>query len=91
MRLRLKPWIIAAVIWIILSLIIIVEYLKGGETRYLNPLWFLLSLLWAEFGVAALFNSLMKRKRHKIIPLLLVTFVPPLILFIIIHLIVGLF
>ena len=87
MGLRLKPWFIAASIWGFVSLIILVEYLKGGDTRYLNQLWFLMSLLWAEFGVAALFISLMKGNRHQVFPLILVTVLPPFILFIIIHLI----
>jgi hypothetical protein len=85
----LKPWLIAAVVWGFLSMIIIVEYLKGGETKYVNQLWFLMSLLWAQFGVAALFNCLMKRHKHQFFPLSLVTVLPPFILYIIVHLMVG--
>lgn len=89
MRLRLRPWLIAATIWGILSLIILIEYLEAGESRYLNPLWFLLSILWAEFGFAALFNCLMKRNLNQIWPLILITALPPFMLFVIIRLMVG--
>jgi hypothetical protein len=85
---QLKPWLIAAGVWASASLIIIVEYLKGGDTKHLWQLWFLLSLLWSEFGFAAIFNSLMKRKRDQLLPLLLVTLVPPLLVFVVIYLMV---
>jgi ABC-type multidrug transport system permease subunit len=85
---QLKPWLIAAVVWIAVSLLIIVEYLKAGDTKYLWQLWFLLSLLWSEFGFAAIFNSLIKRKRYQLFPLLLVTVVPPLIFLAAIYLLV---
>jgi ABC-type multidrug transport system permease subunit len=85
---QLKPWLIAAVVWIAVSLLIIVEYLKAGDTKYLWQLWFLLSLLWSEFGFAAIFNSLIKRKRYQLFPLLLVTVVPPSIFLAAIYLLV---
>ena len=68
-------------------MIIIVEYLKAGETKYVNQFWFILSLLWAQFGLAAIFNSLMKKRVHRIYSLILITILPPVILFSIIHII----
>ncbi len=88
--LQLKPWLYAATVWGFLSLVIIREYLRGGETEYLNQLWFLLSLLWIEFGAAALFNSLIHRRRHQLLPLLMVTLVPPSIFFVMIYLMLWL-
>ena len=81
----IRPWIIAAVIWELLSLVIVAEYLKLGTTKHLDQFWLLLSLLWLMFGFAAIFNALMRTRVRDLFPLLLVAFVPPLLLYLLIH------
>ena len=82
---RIKPWIFGAVIWEFVSLVIIAEYLKLGTTKHLDQFWLLLSLLWLLFGFAAIFNALMRTRVRDLFPLLLVAFVPPLLLYLLIH------
>ena len=82
----LRPWLAGALIWAGLSLIVVNEYRKTGEREHLMVLCFLLSLLWMEFGVAGLFDALRKGRRQRLLPLLLVTLLPPLLLCLLSHL-----
>ena len=84
-----RPWIIGAVIWGGLSLTILVAYIEEGDFRYLNELWFLLSLLWMQFGFAATFHAIRRKRRRNLTNLLLVMFLPPLILRFIIFILVA--
>ena len=52
----LRPWILGAVVWGTISLTILLEYRKQPDPRYLHELWFLVSLLWLEFGFAGMFH-----------------------------------
>ena len=81
----IRPWVIGAVIWEFLSLVIVAEYLKLGTTEHLDQFWLLLSLLWLMFGFAAIFNALMRTRIRDLLPLILVSIVPPLILYLLIH------
>lgn len=81
----IRPWVISAVIWEFLSLVIVAEYLKLGTTKHLDQFWLLLSLLWLMFGFAAIFNALMQTRVRDLLPLILVAVVPPLLLYLLIH------
>ena len=84
---RLRPWIFGALAWMCISLVIIIEYLNMGESKYLNQLWFLLSLLWLEFGFAGLFSSVVKRKGEHLAVLVMLTLIPPSALYLLMFII----
>ena len=81
---RLRPWVFGAIAWMCISLVIIIEYLRMGESKYLNQFWFLLSLLWLEFGFAGLFYLLVKRRGQQLTVFIMVTLIPPLVLYLLI-------
>ena len=82
----LRPWILGALVWGTLSLIILLEYREQPDPRYLNELWFLVSLLWLEFGFAGLFHCLRHGLRARLGRMLLVSLLPPLVLHLLIFL-----
>ncbi len=81
----IKPWIISAVIWEFVSLVIVAEYLKLGTTQHVDEFWLILSFLWLLFGFAAVFNALMRTRVRDLVPLILIAIVPPLTLYLLIH------
>ena len=51
--------------WGIVSYVSLSEYKKIGDPQFLGDIFFLLSLLWAEFGFAAIFKEVYSRRyRH---------------------------
>lgn len=76
----LRPWILGMLAWLGVSLVVMTEYLGKQDPRYLTEIWFLLSLLWMEFGLAGLFYVSRKRKWRNIALMILVTLLPPLAL-----------
>ncbi len=83
----LRPWIIGALAWECLSLAVIGAYLGQGDTEQLNQIWFLMTLLWLEFGFAGTFHALKRRGPRALPHLLPVILLPPLLLHFIIFLI----
>lgn len=77
----MRPWLIAASIWLACSLIILDAYLEQVGNGYLKDLCFLISLFWMQFGFAALFNTLLKQQGRHLLALILVTILPPLLLY----------
>ncbi len=77
-RLFLLPWFIAAGGWCLITLILLDEYNRIGDPRYLEELFLLLSLLWAEFGFAAIFNAAYHGRFSHLRPYLVITLLPPL-------------
>ncbi len=75
-----RPWILAAIVWGGVSALVLNEYLRIGDRNYLKELWFLLSLLWAEFPFAALFQDLRMRGGRNVAKLVPVLLLPPLVL-----------
>jgi hypothetical protein len=70
-------WVAAALAWGAASWLIVHEYRKlGGEARQLQEL----SLLWAQFGFAALFADWRRNRGRRFRVLLLRTLLPPLVL-----------
>jgi len=68
------------------SLTVLSEYQKiqvPGQ-GHLRELWFLLSLLWLQFGFAGIYQAVRRRRGFKILALFLITILPPLLLHIII-------
>jgi hypothetical protein len=61
-------------------LLVVAEYLKHGDPTYLNEIWFLLSLLWAEFGFAGMFHSIRNERGYRLGRLAIITLMPPLLL-----------
>ncbi len=75
------PWVAAALAWGAASWLIVDEYRKlGGEPRQLQELWLLMSLLWVQFGFAALFADWRRNRGRRFRTLLLRTLLPPLVL-----------
>lgn len=77
----LHPWIRGALVWFAVSLTVVLELLKTGSSDNLFEFCLLLSLLWVEFGFAGIFHTLVKEQGRRIVPLLLTTILPPLLLF----------
>ena len=76
----LRPWILGAVVWGTLSLVVLLQYREQPDPRYLHELWFLVSLLWLEFGFAGIFHCLRHGLRRRIGKMVLVSLLPPLVL-----------
>ncbi|MCB1867274.1 MAG: hypothetical protein KDI43_01765 [Gammaproteobacteria bacterium] len=77
----LRPWIIGALIWLMLSLVVSLEHLRSAQPDYLFELGGLMSLIWFQFGFAGLFNTLKNEQGRRALLFLFVTFIPPLILY----------
>ena len=77
----LRPWIIGALVWLVLGLVVSLEHLRSTQPHYLFELSGLMTILWLEFCFAGLFHTLRKEKGRKAIPLLLIALLPPLVLF----------
>ncbi len=78
----LIPWFLGAVFWVFVSLTVLLEYQKTQPPGqgHLRELWFLLSLLWLEFGFAGIYQAVRKKRGYKILALVLTTILPPLLL-----------
>jgi hypothetical protein len=70
-------------VWFAVSLTMVLELLKTGSFDHLFEFCLVLSLLWVEFGFAGMFHTLLKEQGRRIVPLLLITTLPPLLLFIV--------
>ena len=75
-----RPWLIGALVWGAASLVVLAEYRALGDLRYLTEIGFLLSLLWGEFGFAAMFHAVLKQRGRRLQTLFLITVIPPLLL-----------
>ena len=74
-------WIVAAFCWGALSLLIIQEYRKlGGQPQQIHELWLVMSLLWTQFGFAAIFADWRRNRARRFRVLLLRALIPPLLL-----------
>jgi len=81
-------WVVGALAWGALSWVILHQYRKlGGQHRELQELWFLMSLLWTQFGFAFMFADWRRNHARRFRVLLLRTLLPPLVL----HLVVFAF
>ena len=76
----LRPWVVGALAWGGLSLILLDEYRNHGDSRYLTEIWFLLSLLWVEFPFAGIFSCLRQGRYQRLLPLLGIALLPPALL-----------
>ena len=74
-------WVAGVLAWGGLSLVVLLQYRKlGGQARELNELWFLMSLLWAQFGLAAIYADWRHQGGRNLGPLVLRLILPPLVL-----------
>ena len=79
----LRPWVLGASAWLVLSIIISLEHLRAPPPHYLLELGGLMSLLWMQFGFAGLFQAMKKgRKRYRLL-FVMITILPPVILLLI--------
>ncbi len=69
--------------WLMIGLVVMLEYLKTQEPNYLFELGGLLSLLWIEFGFAGIFHAIRKDRGRNVVSLLFFTILPPMALFVI--------
>lgn len=75
------PWLLGALAWGALSGLVLLEYRRiGGGEQALRELWLLLSLLWGQFGFAALVSDWRTTRGRGLKDILLWTLVPPLLL-----------
>ena len=83
-RIQPRPdylWVAGALVWGAISLVVLLQYRKlGGQVRELNELWFLMSLLWAQFVLAAIFADWRHNRGRNLGPLVLRLILPPLLL-----------
>ncbi|MES9899295.1 MAG: hypothetical protein ABW148_09750 [Sedimenticola sp.] len=77
----LRPWIFGASVWLALSLVVSLEYLRAGRSDHLYDLIVMMSLLWMQFGFAGLFHTLRRERGRNAALLILVTLLPPAMLF----------
>ncbi|MBF0195145.1 MAG: hypothetical protein HQL71_11350 [Magnetococcales bacterium] len=74
-------WWILAVCWGVASFSVISNYYQTkASPEYVNELWFLFSLLWAQFGLAVAFRALVKRNFRLLADKLFMAVFPPLVL-----------
>lgn len=75
------PWLLGALAWGALSALVLLEHRRiGGSDRALAELWGLLTLLWSQFGVAALVSDWRHSRGRGFRRILLWTLLPPLLL-----------
>lgn len=72
--------------WCWVSLVIMLEYLAGGDADHVEELWLVLSLLWWQFGFAGIFNALRRARQRDVPFLVLVTLVPSLLVYAVVRL-----
>jgi len=75
------PWVFGASLWLSLSLLVSLEVFRSLGTDHLFEFSGLLSLLWLQFGFAGLFHTLRNGLGRNLVPLALITLLPPLLLF----------
>ena len=73
-------WWIGAACWGVASFAVLSNYQTFGDSEYVNELWFLFSLLWAQFGVAVALGALVKRNFRLLANRLFMATFPPLLL-----------
>ena len=76
-----RPWIIGALLWLMLSLVVSLEHLRGDRPDYLFELGGLMSVFWLQFAFAGLFHTLRKERGRRAIAFLLIAVIPPLLLY----------
>lgn len=77
----LRPWIIGAAAWGILACILLDEYKRKGDPLYLPDIFLILTLLWLQFGFAAIFQAVYSGRFSRLSGYTAVTLVPPLIVY----------
>ena len=78
----LLPWFIGAWVWGIVSYVVLSEYKKIGDPQYLGEICFVLSLLWAEFGFAAILKEVYSRRYRHLAAYAAIIVLPPLVMYI---------
>jgi hypothetical protein len=76
----LRPWILGGAVWFLVSVVVLLDYLRLPDPSYLYELWLLLSVLWLEFPFAGLFSSLRQGRHERVPALVLVALAPPMLL-----------
>lgn len=79
--LNFRSWIIGALVWLMLSLVVSVEHIRSGQPSFLHELGGLLSIVWLQFGFAGLFNTLRREQGRRAIGFVLIAIIPPLLLY----------
>ena len=79
----LRPWILGAFAWLVLSIIVSLEHLRTPPPHYLLEFSGLMSLLWMQFGFAGLFQAVKRGRVGYKLPFILITVLPPAILYLI--------
>ncbi|MBF0455685.1 MAG: hypothetical protein HQL72_12820 [Magnetococcales bacterium] len=80
----INPWLLGALIWGGFSLLIIKEHFRVSGGGAWQEMWFLCSLFWFQFGFGRILISLFRGQRHQLRDQLLITLIPPVILYLLI-------
>lgn len=67
--------------WLMVSLVVSLVHLRSAQPYYLFELSGLMCLLWLQFGFAGMFHTLRKEKGRNALRLLVISLLPPIILF----------
>jgi hypothetical protein len=78
---NLRAWFVGASVWLVVSLVVLLEHLRSTRPDYLLEISWLMSLLWLQFGFAGIFHALRKENGQNALAFLIISFLPPLILF----------
>lgn len=73
-------WLFGSLIWGMASYWLISRYAPMGNIAELKEMWLIYSLFWAQFGVAAIMVSLVRKAKDKMYKYMFVTAIPPLLL-----------
>ena len=84
-----RSWIVGGIVWGAVSLTVISAFVQHGTGKSTFqpgsgeswlPMWFLCSLVWFQFGFAALFNALLRQRFSHIRDQILTALAPPVLL-----------
>ena len=85
----LRPWVLGAAGWSLLSLVILLAYRRLPDSSHLQEIWLLLSLLWLEFPFAGLYNCVRKRRYYQVPGLVLIALAAPVLLHFLVFYLIG--
>ncbi|MBF0194884.1 MAG: hypothetical protein HQL71_10005 [Magnetococcales bacterium] len=77
-------WFIGALVWGVISLIIINEHFRVSGGSNWQEIWFLCSLIWFQFGFGRIMVSLFRKQNKFLREQLLIALLPPVALYILV-------
>ena len=75
--------------WLLVSLVILLDYRRLPDASYLYELWLLFSFLWLEFPFAGLYSCLRWGRYEQVPGLVLMALTPPALLHFVVFFVIG--